>query len=208
MTEDDFKVAEALNVSRETLGKLEQYADLVRKWNSAINLIGRSTEGQIWIRHIQDSAQLWGLRAAPFGTWLDLGSGGGLPGIVLATIATEKAPESRFVLVESDQRKATFLRTAARTLCLNVTVHAARVEQLPPQRADVISARALAPLTDLCALAAPHLAPEGMCLFPKGANYASEIAAARLSWNMEPEIHPSVTDPSAVILKLKAMAHV
>ncbi|WP_037087230.1 16S rRNA (guanine(527)-N(7))-methyltransferase RsmG [Cereibacter sphaeroides] len=197
-----------LDVSRETSEKLSHFVALVEKWNKAVNLIGRSTVESIWTRHILDSAQLRTHLASQPRLWLDLGSGSGFPGIVVAIIAADESPESRFVLVESDQRKATFLRTACRELKLSASVLAARIESLPPQKADVISARALAALPDLCALAAPHLAPNGICLFPKGVGHISEIAAARQSWNMEVETLPSLTDPDAVILKLKALAHV
>ncbi|RHZ99779.1 16S rRNA (guanine(527)-N(7))-methyltransferase RsmG [Cereibacter sphaeroides] len=197
-----------LDVSRETSEKLSHFVALVEKWNKAVNLIGRSTVDSIWTRHVLDSAQLRAPLALHPRLWLDLGSGSGFPGIVIAILAADESPESRFVLVESDQRKATFLRTACRELELSASVLAARIETLPPQGADVISARALAALPELCALAAPHLAPDGICLFPKGAGHISEIAAARPSWNMELETLPSLTDPDAVILKLKALAHV
>ncbi|MGC9446478.1 16S rRNA (guanine(527)-N(7))-methyltransferase RsmG [Cereibacter johrii] len=197
-----------LDVSRETSEKLSHFVALVEKWNKAVNLIGRSTVDSIWTRHVLDSAQLRAHLALHPRLWLDLGSGSGFPGIVIAILAADDSPQSRFVLVESDQRKATFLRTACRELELSASVLAARIESLPPQGADVISARALAALPELCALAAPHLAPNGICLFPKGAGHISEIAAARQSWNMEVETLPSLTDPDAVILKLKALAHV
>ncbi len=197
-----------LDVSRETSEKLSHFVALVEKWNKAVNLIGRSTVDSIWTRHVLDSAQLRAHLALRPRLWVDLGSGSGFPGIVIAIIAAVESPESRFVLVESDQRKAAFLRTACREMELSASVLAARIESLPPQGADVISARALAALPELCALAAPHLAPNGICLFPKGAGHISEIAAARQSWNMEVETLPSLTDPDAVILKLKALAHV
>ncbi|MGP3696650.1 16S rRNA (guanine(527)-N(7))-methyltransferase RsmG [Rhodobacter sp. NSM] len=205
---EESAVLAALDVSRETSERLRGYANLVRKWNPAINLVSASTLPAIWSRHIMDSAQLWRYRPARFDLWLDLGSGSGFPGIVIAILAAASASESQFVLVESDKRKATFLRTACRELGLSATIQATRVEDLPPQEADVISARALAPLPDLCRLSDPHLARHGICLFPKGAGHAAEIAAARQSWNMDLEIHTSLTDPEAVILKLRALAHV
>lgn len=141
-----------LDVSRETSEKLSHFVALVEKWNKAVNLIGRSTVDSIWTRHVLDSAQLRTHLASQPRLWLDLGSGSGFPGIVVAIMAAYESPESRFVLVESDQRKATFLRTACRELKLSASVLAARIESLPPQKADVISARALAALPDLCAL--------------------------------------------------------
>lgn len=197
-----------LDVSRETLDRLNRFVALVEKWTPAINLIAKSTLPDIWHRHVLDSAQLFPLAPREPGLWMDLGSGAGFPGIVLAAIAAERSPETRFILVESDLRKATFLRTAIRDLNLKAEVLAERIEALHPMRADVVSARALAPLDVLCGLAAPHLSAESVCLFPKGAAHAGEIAQARKTWKMDLEVHPSMTDSEAVILKLKALAHV
>ncbi|MBZ4689574.1 MAG: methyltransferase GidB [Cereibacter sp.] len=198
----------ALNVSRETTEKLHRFVALLEKWNPAINLVSRSTLSDAWTRHILDSAQLYALAPATAQRWLDLGSGGGFPGIVNAILAAELRPTSTHTLVEVDQRKSTFLRQAIQDLGLNATVLTSRIEQLPPQGADVITARALAPLPLLCSLAHPHLAPNGACLFQKGARYAAEIAEAQTSWRLDYDLHPSLTDPEAVILKLKALAHV
>ncbi|SNX69862.1 16S rRNA m(7)G-527 methyltransferase [Cereibacter ovatus] len=196
------------DVSRETVKRLQDFVTLVVKWNPAINLVAKSTIPEIWQRHVRDSMQLYPLVQANPKRWLDLGSGSGFPGVVLAILAHQRAPEARFTLVESDQRKAAFLRTACHSLGLNAQVLAARIENLPPQAADVITARALAPLDKLCALAAPHIAAGGICLFPKGGSYAEEVAEARRNWKMDLETFASVTDPEAVILKLKALVHV
>ncbi len=195
------------DVSRETEGRLTAFAALVAQWTPHINLIAASTLPEIGPRHIADSAQLAGLAPPGWTHWADLGSGGGFPGIVIAILAAQTAPSARVTLVESDQRKAAFLRTAIRTLGLTATVHCARAEALPPLAADVLSARALAPLPQLIPLALRHLAPTGTALFPKGRRAAEEIAAARASWRFTLLSHPSQTDPEARILHLNEIAH-
>jgi 16S rRNA (guanine527-N7)-methyltransferase len=139
------------------------------------------------------------------GHWVDLGSGGGFPGIVIAIRAAEEAPDLRITCIESDGRKAAFLMTAARDLGLAVTVLTERAEGAEPQSADVVSARALAPLTDLMPLAQRHLAPHGFAIFPKGARHAMEVAEARVHWGFELTEWPSRTDPEARILKVEAI---
>ena len=197
-----------LDVSRETSEKLDSYVALIQKWNKAINLISRSSEADIWQRHIADSAQL--AQHLPSGPrlWLDLGSGAGLPGIVLAIIAAEVAPSLRFELVEVDQRKATFLRQVSRELGLNVTVLTERIEALTPRLADVVSARALASLSDLCNFAERHLDADGIAVFLKGAGAEAEIEVARRKWSFNLESFPSKTSADALVLKLKKIRHV
>lgn len=197
-----------LDVSRETSEKLDSYVALIQKWNKAINLISRSSEADIWQRHIADSAQL--AQHLPSGPrlWLDLGSGAGLPGIVLAIIATEVAPSLRFELVEVDQRKATFLRQVSHELGLNVTVLTERIEALAPRSADVVSARALASLSDLCNFAERHLDADGIAVFLKGAGAEAEIEVAQKKWSFNLESFPSKTSADALVLKLKKIRHV
>lgn len=197
----------ALDVSRETSERLELYAELLQRWNPRINLVSRASLPQLWSRHFLDSAQLFALRPARARTWADLGSGGGFPGLVVAALAAEAAPELRVTLVESDARKAAFLATAARELGLAVTVHADRIETLPPLGAEVLSARALAPLDPLLGYAARHLGPDGRALLPKGAGHAEEIAEARRRWRFDLRIHPSRSAPDGVILDIGALAH-
>lgn len=197
-----------LDVSRETMDRLKTYVGLLKKWNPAINLVARGTLDDAWSRHILDSAQLFALAPSTARTWLDLGSGGGFPGMVNAILAAERNSNSTHTLVESDQRKCAFLSQVARDLSLEVNVVATRIENLSPLCADVITARALAPLPRLLDLAAPHLAPNGICLFLKGARHREEIAEARVQWHMSYELTPSITDPDSVIMKLKALAHV
>lgn len=197
----------ALDVSRETMARLERYAALLEKWNPAINLVSRESLNDVWSRHILDSAQIFALLPDGARSWADLGSGGGFPGLVVAILAGEAAPDLKVTLVESDARKAAFLSTAAHDLGLSVTVRAHRIENLAPLAADVVSARALAPLTDLLAFAARHLAPGGRALFLKGATYPQERAAALAHWSFDVQTHSSKTDAAGVILSIGDIAH-
>ena len=192
-----------VTVSRETLADLEAFAALVGKWTPKINLIARSTVDTIWERHVADSVQLYRFAPESFFKWVDIGSGGGFPGIVMAILGKARHPKAHFVLIESDQRKATFLRSAARTLSLPVDVLAQRAEKTAPLDADVVSARALAPLSGLLPLAQRHLSPEGVALFHKGRQAQQEVAEARKNWSFALEDHPSFTDPDARILAIQ-----
>lgn len=194
-----------LDVSRETLEKLDQYLGLLRKWNHKINLVSPSTLETAWDRHIADSAQLFAVRPERVDLWADLGSGGGFPGMVVAILAQQHSPGQRTVLVESDHRKAAFLRTVARETQTPVEIIAERIEAVPPLGADVVSARALAPLPKLLGYVARHCRPEGTALLLKGAQVQSELSDARKYWHFQSEESPSVTDPQAVVLKLKEL---
>lgn len=192
-----------LSVSRETFNDLEQFADLVRRWNPAINLVSKATVPDLWSRHIVDSAQLFSHRPPNSQLWLDLGSGGGFPGIVVAILANQLQPQLKVALVESDLRKATFLREACRTLSLNAKVHSTRIESLPPAQADVLSARALASLPALLAFADQHLNKAGVALFPKGAQHEAELSEARKSHKFDVKLFPSLSEPKAAILEIR-----
>ena len=196
-----------LDVSRETLAALQQFEQLVRHWNSAINLVSKSTLTDFWSRHILDSAQIFSLSPQNAVSWADLGSGGGFPGIVVAILAKQLKPDLRVTLVESDLRKATFLRQAAQTLSLPVSVRSARIESIDPLQADVVSARALAPLTGLLAYADQHLAAGGVAIFPKGARFAEELAEARKSWAFDVDVQQSHSDSDAAILVIRNIHH-
>jgi 16S rRNA (guanine527-N7)-methyltransferase len=196
-------VVGGLSVSRETIASLRALEAEVRRWTPVVNLVSRGSVDDLWGRHIADSAQIFRFCPGDARRWLDLGSGGGFPGLVVATLAQELQPDLRVTLVEADQRKAVFLRQTAQKLGLDVRVLAERIESLPPQGADVVSARALAPLADLLDLAAPHLKPDGIALFPKGARHAEEIAAARAAWIFDHDCLPSVSDPDAALLILR-----
>ncbi|SEP60662.1 16S rRNA (guanine527-N7)-methyltransferase [Loktanella sp. DSM 29012] len=191
------------DVSRETLLTLEQFSALLLKWNAKINLVARSQVSDIWTRHIQDSLQLLPHVPEHCDTLTDIGSGGGFPGVVIAIAAKTQRPAMRIQLIESDQRKAAFLRTAARTFDLNVDVFAERITDTTAVRAKCVTARALAPLTDLLGFAAQLLEPSGVAIFPKGQSAQAEVAAARKSWQFSCDATVSQTDPAAQILVIK-----
>ena len=196
------------DVSRETFDRLEIFAKLVEKWNPAINLIARSTLPDLRSRHIEDSLQLLRLTDGPVDHWVDLGSGGGFPGIVIAICAEDFHHIKKITLIESDKRKATFLRAALRETGSSATVIAERIEQAEPQNASVVSARALADLKTLAPLALRHLKPDGMCLFPKGAGWQEEMAEMQMEWSFSHEACKSATHDQAVILKIKGISRV
>lgn len=201
MTEDVLR-----NVSRETLSRLDLYTDLLRTWNPKINLVARSTMDSAWSRHVLDSAQAFPLIPPEARTLVDLGSGGGFPGMVFAILAADALPELRVTLVESDQRKAAFLAAVARQTGVSVGVVAERIEALAPVGADVVSARALAPLNDLLSYAQRHMAPDGTAIFLKGSNHQKEIDDALANWRFSVQKTPSTTDPSAVILTVGGLS--
>lgn len=192
------------DVSRETLERLRIYVGLLLRWTARINLIAPGTAGQVWTRHILDSAQLWPLRPDPCPDWIDLGSGGGLPGLVIAALAAETGATA-VTLVESDARKAAFLSTAAREMDVPATVIRERAERLRLPPPAVVSARALAPLDRLLDLAAHLIGPHTICLFPKGARAHSELTAARARWHTRVNEIASATNATATILRLHSI---
>lgn len=200
-------MTEPLNVSRETLEALEHYGTLLRKWNARINLVSKSSIEELWNRHILDSAQVYGL-APRSGAWVDIGSGGGFPGLVVAAIAKELEPTRAFTLIESDVRKCAFLRTVSQELRLNVTILAKRVEDVPAVGAQVMSARALADLSALLVFCDLHLAEQGTALFLKGATWEKEVEAARTMWSFDLQAHKSKTHSEAAVLELKDIKRV
>lgn len=197
----------AFNVSRETVQRLEIYLDLLRRWNPRINLVSPRTLDQAWHRHMADSAQLWPLSPRT-GPWLDLGSGAGFPGLVIAILAADQTPGLGVTLVESDQRKAAFLSTVARATGVTATILDARIEAIPPQSAVVITARALAPLDSLLGMVEKHRQPTGVALFPKGETVHTEIASAEQHWRFAHRIHPSLTENRAAIVEIGAINRV
>ncbi|MEO1019862.1 MAG: 16S rRNA (guanine(527)-N(7))-methyltransferase RsmG [Pseudomonadota bacterium] len=197
-----------LDVSRETIDRLEIYETLLRKWNSKINLVGRSTLEDVWTRHFLDSAQLFEIAAHPVQHWADLGSGAGFPGMVIAILASEKASPGKITMVESDVRKCTFLRSVLRETDISATVINERIENVPPLDANVISARALASLSALFKLALPHLSSDGQVLFPKGEKWRTEVADAQSKWQFEHQVVKSRTSDGPVILRATGVARV
>lgn len=195
-----------LDVSRETLERLEAYHGLLRKWNPRINLVSPRTLAAAWERHFLDSAQLLDLAPASTRHWVDLGSGGGFPGAVVAILAAERRPGLSVKLVESDQRKAVFLRTVAREVGVAMHIVNKRIEDTRFSDADLISARALAPLTELLGHVERLMTPAGTALFPKGRGYRKEITEALEAWTFDCEKHPSKTDAEAVVLEIGNVA--
>lgn len=187
---------------------LRTFHSLLLKWTGSINLISKNSISDAWRRHIEDSVQIYQYSETVEGHWVDLGSGGGLPAIVCAILARADNAKTLFTLVESDTRKATFLRTAARTLDLPVTVHAERVESLDPLGAEILSARAFAPLPKLLGLAHPHLSTNARLILPKGRQVEAEIIAAQKEWRFKMEKHPSITDTASAILVIGDVTHV
>ena len=208
MVENARLVPDWLSVSRETLSKLEGLLDLVIKWNARINLVSAASLNMGWQRHVLDSAQLWGLMPIPSGIWLDVGSGAGFPGLVIAILAQGQCSDLGVVLVESDRRKVVFLNEALRQLDLSAKVHCARIEELPPFGAEIVTARALAVVEKLLPMLVRHMAKHGTALLPKGRQHARELANCDKSWNMRNEIIPSRTDPDGVVLKISGLHHV
>ncbi|MEO1556570.1 MAG: 16S rRNA (guanine(527)-N(7))-methyltransferase RsmG [Pseudomonadota bacterium] len=194
-------------VSRETIDQLNAYVSLLQKWNPKINLVSKSQVHDLWHRHIWDSAQIWP-HLCDTAHHIDLGSGGGLPGLVLAVFCKQHSPSVQVSLVESDIRKAVFLRTVARELSLNVRVHDKRHQFVPPAHAASMTARALSSLSELLGAAERHLAFDGVAVFPKGQSWREEVEAARASWTFDLEVIPSITDPNAALLKIKEIRRV
>ncbi len=192
--------SELNDVPRETLAR---FAALLRRWNRTVNLVSAKDEPLLWDRHIGDSLQLIPLMVPRPSRAIDLGSGAGFPGLILA-IATGVP----FDLIEADKRKAAFLREAARITEAPVEVHAARIEATRIAPAPLITARALAPLPRLLSLAAPLLAPGGSCLFLKGANAQAELTHAATQWHMQVQRVPSRTTPGACILRISHLSRV
>jgi 16S rRNA (guanine527-N7)-methyltransferase len=184
------------HVSRETVLQLSRYVKLLLQWQSKINLIGAMPEEEIWHRHIEDSLQLHFYLPDKDVQIMDMGSGAGLPAIVLSVLGY------RVMAVESDQRKAAFLRHAAAELKLSIDIAAKRAESVDC-KTDVVTARALAPLTQLLKLSAVKLKPNGYCVFPKGEKWNTEIEEASSFWEFEYEAKNSMTHAEAKILIIK-----
>jgi 16S rRNA (guanine527-N7)-methyltransferase len=197
---------EAFDVSRETLERLELYATLLQQWQKAVNLVAPSTLGNIWHRHFADSAQLLPL-APNAARWVDLGSGGGFPGLVLAMLMAHRG--SAVTLVESDGRKCAFLREVARQTGIAVEIINTRIESFSTQarisEVDVVTARALAPLDRLFELSVGLFSSHTLGLFPKGREARVEAEAAQRHWQFESNFVASRTDKSGRIIEVRAL---
>jgi 16S rRNA (guanine527-N7)-methyltransferase len=199
--------AEAFKVPRETIHRLTRYAEILEHWQKRTNLVSPSTLPVLWSRHFADSAQLCGL-APKARLWLDLGSGAGFPGLVVAVIQAGR-PDFHMHLVESNRKKCAFLAEVARETKASVDIHAMRIEELAEcaqsLKPDVVSARALAPLPRLFELAAPFFGEGTKGLFPKGREAETEIAAARQEWEFAFRLSPSITANDSHIVEVTGL---
>lgn len=199
MPNHDFELLNKhLPVSYETAEKLKIYYDLLLKWQSKINLISNDTIGDIFNRHFLDSLQIIKLLPKISGTIVDIGSGAGFPGMVLAISGIRNIH-----LVESDSKKISFLKEVARLTKTEVLIHHSRIEELPETKASAVVARALAPLEELFSYAFPLVSHGAICLFPKGKKYSMEIEEAKKIWNFDYNAFPSITDPEGMILEIR-----
>ena len=194
------------DVSRETLDRLRAFEALVRKWTRKINLVSKASVDDVWSRHILDSLQIYRMGPKEFSHWLDIGSGGGFPGIVVAIMAHGSG--AKVTMIESDARKCAFLRAALREVGVSGDVVTARIEEVAPMKADVLSARALADLSTLMTYAERHLSADGAALFAKGATWQQEVAAARSQWNFDLEAVKSDLVAESAILKISGASRV
>ena len=206
MTDDRARALEMVPVSRETEAKLSRFVEFLLPWAEKTNLIARSTIPSIWTRHIADSLQLVPL-APEAKTWIDLGSGAGFPGLVIACAIADRAG-AMVHLVESIGKKANVLREAVKHLQLPAEVHAVRIEDFAKNfkgRAEVVTARALAPLDQLLTLAQPLLRFDALGLFPKGQDVEGELTRAAKCWTIDAELIPSQTSPEGRIVVVRGL---
>lgn len=197
------EVQRLLGFDDATRSRLEAYVALLTKWQARINLVAPATLPEVWSRHILDSGQLLGHMAGRAGPVLDLGAGAGFPGLVLAILGRED-----ITLVEADRRKAAFLQEAARVTAAKVAIEACRIEALRPIRAGIVTARALAPVSELLHYARPFADESTLYLFLKGERADAELTTARERWNMKVDKAPSLSDTRGVILRLEGVTDV
>jgi 16S rRNA (guanine527-N7)-methyltransferase len=198
-------VCEHFNVSRETIEKMNVYAQLLEKWNKKMNLVSKTSLADSSVRHFGDSLQIWQLRQ-DFLRWIDIGAGAGFPGMVLAILARGEKHPGEFHFIESDSRKCAFLRSVSRETETPVTVHACRIEDAVLERADVVSARALSPLDQLFAYSSKLMTPNAICLFLKGQNCGNELDEASRKWTFAVEKFASETDENGIVLRVRNLA--
>ena len=202
-TAQDF--VDATHVPHGTLSDFTRWYGLLRKWNARINLVAPKEIDHFWHRHAYDSWQLTAHLPEKWDRLVDLGSGGGFPGLAFGIFAKAHSGAKEVHLVESVGKKTSFLKTVTRELGLPVTVHTARVEDLRPLKADILTARAFAPLPRLFAYAQPHLSNSAILLLPKGESADKEIESARMDWHFDVESFKSLTDEAAAILKITGL---
>lgn len=199
MTADQF--AAATGSRPDELQRLKAYLSLLEKWRRTINLVGPASMADPWRRHILDSAQLIPFIPADTGPLADIGSGAGLPGLAIAILSGRTVH-----LIESNARKCAFLAEVARATEAPVKIHNLRTEAMKGFNAEVVMARAVAPLPELLELIAPILASDGVALLLKGREAARELTEATKSWKYDEEISPSRTDPHGRVVKLERIS--
>lgn len=206
MDDEDEAAREAIaaEIGTDAMRTLATFVDLCRTWGAVSNLVSHADRGRIWSRHVADSLQLVGIAPDGARTWIDLGSGGGFPGLVVAIVRGD----TEMTLVESNHKKAAFLIRAAAECGVRVKVEMRRAETLPAVAYDVVSARALAPLHKLFALSIGFFGSNTVGLFPKGRDAATELTMARQSFTFDLATHPSRTDPDGVILAVTNLVRV
>ena len=197
MPHDFFKT-----VSRETYQDFLTYRSLLEKWNRKVNLVSSNTLSNFMIRHVLDSAQLLKYVEIHSGRWLDIGSGGGFPGIPLAIISKNEYPHYKFTFMDSNSKKCFFLEEACKNLEIEADIICGRIEQVNPVKCDFIVSRALAPLNDLLAYSKIHRKDKGKSLFLKGKNVHNEISYAKGKWFFNFYLHQSLSDKEGKILEI------
>jgi 16S rRNA (guanine527-N7)-methyltransferase len=190
------------NVSRETKARLAGFQRLYEKWSPRINLTAPSTRSDFWTRHVADSAQLLDL-APDANDWVDLGSGGGFPGMVLA-ILLEGQPGKHVALVESNRKKTAFLQAVKAECAPHAVIYPERIEAIVPvvEAPEIVTARALAELDTLLDMTSAWLTNTTRALFHKGRGYASEVEETHAKWDYDLVVHESVVEPDSVILEI------
>lgn len=197
---DEFRAA--FGAPPAIMEKLDRYEAMLRRWQRAINLVSASTLDQVWRRHFLDSAQLFGLLPHPACSVLDIGTGAGFPGLVLAMLGARDVH-----LVDSDTRKCGFVSQVARETGTRVSVHPVRIEALRAGRFDVVTARACAPLDRLIALAQPHVHADTVCLFPKGQSVARELDTIAVGTRLRVSTIPSLSSPGGTVVRMEGLGN-
>ena len=193
----------SLNVSRETIDSLCEYESMLSKWNSKINLISKSTFADIWNRHFLDSGQIIKHVDASRKRWVDVGSGAGFPGLVVALLLRDRKIDCELILVEKSTKKVFFLNEVIRKLDLKVKVINDDIETIDPLRADILTARAFSELNNLIQIAHIHGRDSGICLFLKGENYMVELDKTLNYWFFDYDVFDSLSNPSGKIIRVK-----
>lgn len=196
-------IIEKYNVSRETITDLEAFQNLVLEWNNKFNLISKSSEKDIWNRHIIDSLQLVDFIEKKDNVLYDFGSGAGFPGIVLAIYAKHNSLNWQITLVESIRKKANFLNEIKNKMNLNIKIINDRIENLKIKKADIITSRALASLEKLFEYVLPFSKKDTQLIFPKGASWQAELEKTQKNWSFIYKKYPSITNKESVILFVK-----